>query len=170
MPNSSTQDDRQPSAVNRSIAQLESDLSRVLHTVGGASEPPPSGGRVAAAVGALAAALTRMVAGLTTGRPKYAPVIVEMRILRNARPAYSARQRRRDQRAARSAPPDEDSNGFRCRRLSRGSARGCGRGRYLLIGSSIAASDSTTNLHRLEALCEGSCANRQDPHRLNPSY
>jgi glutamate formiminotransferase/formiminotetrahydrofolate cyclodeaminase len=46
--------------------------------VGGATAPPPSGGSVAAAAGALAGALTQMTAGLTAGRPRYADVAAEM--------------------------------------------------------------------------------------------
>lgn len=42
------------------------------------SDPVPGGGSVAAYVGALSAALTRMVAGLTIGRKKYAAVEPEM--------------------------------------------------------------------------------------------
>jgi glutamate formiminotransferase/formiminotetrahydrofolate cyclodeaminase len=42
------------------------------------AEPAPGGGSVAAYAGALAAALTRMVAGLTTGKKKYAAVEDEM--------------------------------------------------------------------------------------------
>jgi len=58
------------------------DLSRsvagMVAAVGGASAAPPGGGSVAASAGALAAALTQMVAGLTTGRPRYAHVAAEM--------------------------------------------------------------------------------------------
>jgi glutamate formiminotransferase/formiminotetrahydrofolate cyclodeaminase len=43
------------------------------------SEPVPGGGSVAAHAGALAAALAQMVAGLTTGKKKYAAVEDEMR-------------------------------------------------------------------------------------------
>ena len=43
------------------------------------SSPTPGGGSVTALAGALAAALAQMVAGLTAGRKKYAPVDAEMR-------------------------------------------------------------------------------------------
>lgn len=45
------------------------------------SDPVPGGGSVAAYAGALAAALTRMVAGLTLGRKKYAEVEAEMTVV-----------------------------------------------------------------------------------------
>jgi glutamate formiminotransferase/formiminotetrahydrofolate cyclodeaminase len=45
------------------------------------SEPVPGGGSVAAYAGALAAALTRMVAGLTVGKKKYAAVEAEMTVV-----------------------------------------------------------------------------------------
>jgi glutamate formiminotransferase / formiminotetrahydrofolate cyclodeaminase len=43
------------------------------------ASPTPGGGSVVAHVGALASALVQMVAGLTTGRPKYASVDAEVR-------------------------------------------------------------------------------------------
>jgi glutamate formiminotransferase / formiminotetrahydrofolate cyclodeaminase len=46
-----------------------------------ASTPTPGGGSVVAHVGALAAALTQMVAGLTVGKKRYAAVEAEMREL-----------------------------------------------------------------------------------------
>ncbi|MEO7646960.1 MAG: cyclodeaminase/cyclohydrolase family protein, partial [Gemmatimonadaceae bacterium] len=45
------------------------------------SSPAPGGGSVAAHAGALAAALAQMVAGLTIGKEKYAPVDAEMKEL-----------------------------------------------------------------------------------------
>ncbi len=45
------------------------------------SDPVPGGGSVAAYAGALSAALTRMVAGLTLGRKKYADVEAEMTVV-----------------------------------------------------------------------------------------
>ena len=45
------------------------------------SDPVPGGGSVAAYVGALSAALTRMVAGLTMGKKKYAAVEPEMTVV-----------------------------------------------------------------------------------------
>jgi glutamate formiminotransferase/formiminotetrahydrofolate cyclodeaminase len=53
-------------------------LAVVVAAITGTSLPRPGGGSVAAAAGALAAALTQMVAGLTTGRPKYAHIAAEM--------------------------------------------------------------------------------------------
>ena len=61
------------------VAILIESLARVVDVVGDAPSPPPSGGSVAAAAGALAAALTRMVAGLVRGRPRYAGVAAAMR-------------------------------------------------------------------------------------------
>jgi glutamate formiminotransferase/formiminotetrahydrofolate cyclodeaminase len=45
------------------------------------SDPVPGGGSVSAYAGALSAALTRMVAGLTVGRKKYAAVEAEMAVV-----------------------------------------------------------------------------------------
>jgi glutamate formiminotransferase/formiminotetrahydrofolate cyclodeaminase len=61
--------------------ELDASIARAVDAVANAPAPPPSGGSVAAAAGALAAALTRMVAGLTAGRPKYAPVAAEMQAI-----------------------------------------------------------------------------------------
>jgi glutamate formiminotransferase/formiminotetrahydrofolate cyclodeaminase len=61
------------------MRDLSRSVSRIVSAVGGASAAPPGGGSVAASAGALAAALTQMVAGLTTGRPRYAHVDAEMR-------------------------------------------------------------------------------------------
>ncbi len=48
------------------------------------ASPTPGGGSVVAHVGALAAALTQMMAGLTAGRPKFAAVDDEMRTIGRA--------------------------------------------------------------------------------------
>lgn len=55
------------------------------------SEPVPGGGSVAAHAGALAAALTRMVAGLTIGRKKYVAVEAEMRRIADEATTLGAR-------------------------------------------------------------------------------
>jgi glutamate formiminotransferase/formiminotetrahydrofolate cyclodeaminase len=57
---------------------LATPAAQAVALVARATTPPPSGGSVAAATGALAAALTQMVAGLTAGRPRYADVAGEM--------------------------------------------------------------------------------------------
>ena len=62
-------------------SDLIASVSGAIVAVGGNSTPPPGGGSVAASVGALAAALTQMVAGLTNGRARYAHVAEEMRIV-----------------------------------------------------------------------------------------
>jgi len=56
----------------------------------GSSAPVPGGGSVAAHVGALAGALTQMVAGLTVGRKKYVAVDGEMRALGTSATALKA--------------------------------------------------------------------------------
>ena len=61
------------------VVALSTSVSRIVSAVGGATAAPPGGGSVAASAGALAAALTQMVAGLTAGRPRYAHVAAEMR-------------------------------------------------------------------------------------------
>lgn len=60
----------------------EISLSNFLASVA-SSDPAPGGGSVAAIAGALAAALARMVAGLTLGRPRYATAADEMRLVRD---------------------------------------------------------------------------------------
>jgi glutamate formiminotransferase/formiminotetrahydrofolate cyclodeaminase len=62
----------------RSAVQGGESVSGFVASVA-SSSPTPGGGSVAAHVGALAAALAQMVAGLTAGRKKYAAVDAEMR-------------------------------------------------------------------------------------------
>ena len=62
----------------KAASDLATPAAHAVAVVAGATAPPPSGGSVAAATGALAAALTQMVSGLTAGRPKYAAVAEEM--------------------------------------------------------------------------------------------
>ncbi len=62
---------RAVSAAGLSVADFLSSIA--------SSEPVPGGGSVAAHAGALAAALARMVAGLTIGKKKYAAAETEMR-------------------------------------------------------------------------------------------
>jgi glutamate formiminotransferase/formiminotetrahydrofolate cyclodeaminase len=64
----------------RDAVQGGQSLSGFVSSVA-SSAPVPGGGSVAAHVGALAAALVQMVAGLTTGKKKYASVDAEMRAL-----------------------------------------------------------------------------------------
>jgi len=64
----------------RSAMTASPTLSSFVTAVAGPS-PTPGGGSVVAHAGALAAALAQMVAGLTTGRPKYAAVDGTMRDL-----------------------------------------------------------------------------------------
>ena len=59
------------SAGRRSLAEFVASVA--------ASTPTPGGGSVVAHVGALAAALSTMVAGLTVGRPKFASVEADLR-------------------------------------------------------------------------------------------
>jgi glutamate formiminotransferase/formiminotetrahydrofolate cyclodeaminase len=58
-------------------ARAEQSLTGYIESVAN-PDAVPGGGSVAAIAGALAAALARMVAGLTIGRAKYAPVDAEM--------------------------------------------------------------------------------------------
>jgi len=62
----------------RDAVQGGQSLSGFVSSVA-SSAPVPGGGSVAAHVGALAAALVQMVAGLTAGKKKYASVDAEMR-------------------------------------------------------------------------------------------
>jgi glutamate formiminotransferase/formiminotetrahydrofolate cyclodeaminase len=62
----------------RTAGSGEPSLSGFTSAVASAT-PTPGGGSVAAYAGALAAALTQMVAGLTVGKPKFAAVDAEMR-------------------------------------------------------------------------------------------
>ena len=64
----------------RNAMQGGESLSGFVASVA-SSSPTPGGGSVSAHVGALAAALAQMVAGLTAGRKKYAAVDAEMRQL-----------------------------------------------------------------------------------------
>ena len=64
----------------RDAVQGGQSLSGFVSSVA-SSAPVPGGGSVAAHVGALAAALVQMVAGLTAGQKKYASVDAEMRAL-----------------------------------------------------------------------------------------
>src|SRR5439155_15058539 len=64
----------------RDAVQGGQSLSGFVSSVA-SSAPVPGGGSVAAHVGALAAALVQMVAGLTVGKKKYAAVDAEMRAL-----------------------------------------------------------------------------------------
>lgn len=63
-------------------ARTGQSLHGFIHSVGNA-DPFPGGGSVAAIAGALAAALARMVAGLTLGSARYAAVEGEMAIVRD---------------------------------------------------------------------------------------
>jgi formiminotetrahydrofolate cyclodeaminase len=72
------------------VAALSRSVSGMVTAVGGASAAPPGGGSVAASAGALAAALTRMVAGLTAGRPRYAHVAAEMQHIADRASTLSA--------------------------------------------------------------------------------
>lgn len=67
-----------PKASGNSVSKTSAD--EFLDAVA-SSEPAPGGGSVAAYAGALAAALTRMVAGLTLGKKKYAAVESEIAVI-----------------------------------------------------------------------------------------
>jgi glutamate formiminotransferase/formiminotetrahydrofolate cyclodeaminase len=74
--------------LERQVARVMRDAAEGNQTPGDAflaavasSEPVPGGGSVAAYVGALGAALTRMVAGLTLGKKKYASVEGEIAVV-----------------------------------------------------------------------------------------
>jgi glutamate formiminotransferase / formiminotetrahydrofolate cyclodeaminase len=73
----------------RSAMASSPTLASFLSSVAGSS-PTPGGGSVVAHVGALAAALAQMVAGLTVGRAKYAAVDAAMRDLAREAAALSA--------------------------------------------------------------------------------
>src|SRR4030095_6023706 len=62
----------------RNAVQGGESVSGFMSSVA-SSSPTPGGGSVAPHVGALAASLAQMVAGLTAGRKKYAAVDAEMR-------------------------------------------------------------------------------------------
>ena len=74
----------------REARDAEPTVSGFVGAVGSPS-PTPGGGSVAAHAGALAAALARMVAGLTAGRKKYAAVDAEMRDIVERAGAAAAR-------------------------------------------------------------------------------
>jgi len=98
------------------VKLIEMSMERLLEDLG-APTPAPGGGSVAALAGALAAALCRMVAGLTAGKEQLADSRPDMeRVLRDA----TALQNRLGDLA------DEDSRAFRdvieARRLPRGTA------------------------------------------------
>ncbi len=73
--------DNAANAASRHAADTSSSTAAEFLTAIASSDPVPGGGSVAAYAGALAAALTRMVAGLTLGRKKYADVEAEMTVV-----------------------------------------------------------------------------------------
>jgi len=62
------------------VKPVASTAGEFLHAIA-SSDPVPGGGSVSAYAGALSAALTRMVAGLTIGRKKYVAVEPEMTVV-----------------------------------------------------------------------------------------
>jgi glutamate formiminotransferase/formiminotetrahydrofolate cyclodeaminase len=81
--------ERKIRAAQQRASEHEPTLTEFTAAVASAS-PAPGGGSVVAHVGALAAALTQMMAGLTAGRPKFAAVDAEMRAMARAAEALAA--------------------------------------------------------------------------------